>query len=219
MSDDQAQRTELAAERMAGRTISGLPDPIWPPAALSLLQLSASAPDALPQQRPQGPLKDLVGVRIRRPLDGDYYTDEELAAADRLTAWPVLPLEDVTFEVQSLDGISDALRDLLARALPGMDWWVPQDWSGPFLKYGIVHHSIPAPPNPATGEAMAIELYGRVESELRPRTQSWFDRMVQRLRPRDIDEGGAARFPVRVRISVATYSNLMFPGFGVPFYM
>lgn len=219
MSNDQDFRAAIAAQLKAGRTISGLPDPLWPSAALSLRDLARPAPNALPQQRPQGPLRDHVGARIRRQLDADHHTDEELAAAERLTAWPVLPLQGAALVAQSLASISEAVRDLLARTLPGIDWWVPQHWSGPFRKYGILHNSLPAPPNPATGEAMAIEVYGLAECALEPGTRPWFDQLEQRLRRGDSDEVQAVTLPTRIRISVATYSNLMYPGFGVPLYM
>lgn len=66
---------------------------------------------------------------------------------------------------------------------------------------------------------MAIELYGLAEDVLEPGTRPWFDQLEQRLRRGDSDEAIAVTLPTRVRISVATYSNLMYPGFGVPFYM
>ena len=219
MSDDQELRAQIAARLEAGQTLSGLRRPLWPKAALSLRDLAPLAPDSLPQQRPQGPLRDYVGARIRRQLDGDHHTDEELAAAERLTAWSVPALQGATLDVQGVDAIADAVRDVLAKTLPGLDWWVPQHWSGPFEKYGILHGSIPAPPNPATGEAMAIELYGLAEDVLEPGTRPWFDQLEQRLRRGDVDDVVAVAMPTRVRINVATYSNLMYPGIGVPFYM
>jgi hypothetical protein len=86
MSNDQDFGAAIAAQLKAGRTISGLPDPLWPSAALSLRDLARPAPNALPQQRPQGPLRDHVGARIRRQLDADHHTDEELAVAERLAS-------------------------------------------------------------------------------------------------------------------------------------
>lgn len=219
MSDEQDFLAALRAELAAGKTVSSLPHPIWPKASLSLRELPERAPNALPQQRPQGPLRDLVGARIRRELDADLHSADDLKAAERLTAWPVLPLQGATIEVQSVEGIAEAVSDLLARTLPNIDWWVPQHWSGPFERYGILHDSLPAPPNPATGEAMALELYGRAENVLEPGTGPWRDKFEQRLRHGDKGEMMVVILPTRVHIHVATYSNLKFPGFGVPLYL
>lgn len=179
------------------------------------LREDASVLSDIPQQRPQGPLQGLVGPRIdARETDSEKLEEASEELLSRIAAWPVLPLVGASFEVKSVDHIADAVRELLGSKLPGIDWWVHEDWRGPFEKYGIVHGSMPAPPNPATGEPMALELYGKAEV---PRISGPM-RSPFESRPRG--EGQAAvRYPVRVVIRAATYANITFPGFGVPFYM
>lgn len=222
-NDEQQLRAAMHREREAGQTISGLSTPPWPqppPAAA----FSHSQPEPLlltRQQLPQGLLRDFVGPRIEAKEVGsvDQYEElDELPAG--VTAWPVLPLEGAEFEVDSVAGIAAAMREALKTKLPGVDWWVPEHWEGPFCKYGILHNSLPAPPNLATDEAMAIEIYGIAERAVFPGTDEWMElRRAARARNLDEDEIVAVRLPTRVRIEVATYANVLYPGVRVPEHM
>lgn len=172
--------------------------------------------------KPGGALANFVGVRLRaEELVGDEtgLTESEAALVD---AWPLPALEGASFNVSSGEDIAPALRTLLTERLPGHDWWVEDDWAGPFRKYGILHGSIPAPPNAATGERMSIELYGQADSSsmsqenislFAARMQEWSEAGAMPPMP------GRVALPTRVVIGVATYSNVSYPGRGVGFYL
>jgi hypothetical protein len=220
---EEEWREALRRRLNAGQTISGLSDPLWAEPPLDPADLRpGGGPLFIQQQRPQGALRALVGSRIEVKdfVDRDRYSaadDEKLA---RVTAWSVLPLENAELEVGSVAGIAAAVRALLSARLPGLDWWVPEHWDGPFCKYGILHKSLPAPPNPATGEAMALEIYGTAERAIHPGSNEWAElkEAWHRAGRRDDDEPIAVQFPTRVFIEVATYANVMYPGVRVPFF-
>lgn len=206
-----------------GRTISGQDASAWPEAPHSPRDLGV--PDSLWAKlvppRVEGPLKGLVGSRIHpgeRSGTLDEY-DPPVRNRGRIDAWPVLPLRGADFTIETPADIARALRRLLSEKLPGLDWWVPEDWLGPFEKYGMVHGSLPAPPNPATGQPMALEIFG-MDSGGGIRSTA-FRKAMHRWRSgkaKDEDRPPVVRYPARVIIEVATYANVAFPGFGVPFY-
>jgi len=157
---------------------------------------------------PAGPMQPFVSERFQYPWT-------------KLAAWNVLPLIGAVFEVDSANDIPRALRVLLASALPGLDWWVPEVWGTPFNKYGILHGRLPAPPDETTGEAMAIEIYGMAERAVETGSEEWSIRRREALRidPRLGAQPYGVRLPTAVMIRVATYSNVGGLGFGVPMYM
>ncbi|WP_425258170.1 hypothetical protein ACPOLB_21940 [Rubrivivax sp. RP6-9] len=147
----------------------------------------------------------------------DYVGREALA---RVHAWPVLPLEGTSFRVERSQDIAASIRRVIGSALPGIDWWIPEYWDGPFEKYGFLHSAIAAPPNDATGEAMALELFGESDGAMAPGSDEWcaaMDEWARRGRV-EADRPLGVRLPSTVRITVATYANILYPGIGVPFY-
>jgi len=224
--DEQAWREALRRRLDAGQTISGLPTPHWPEAPINARSLPAGPrlPTIAPQ-RPLGPLRDHVGPRIdlaklQAGSAGELDEDVE-STLPQVNAWPLLPLIGASFEVDSVAGIAAAIRGLLAARLPGPDWWVPEHWDGPFCKYGMLHESLPAPPNTATGEPMALEVFGMAERVISPGSDEWAQLAMARMLRGDADpaELMAVRLPTRVVIEVATYANVRYPGVGVPLYM
>jgi hypothetical protein len=215
----EALRKYLAA----GSTLSGLPKPHWPEPPNDARGLRESDPAKRAGQRPAGLMLPYVGARIdvgsrARP---DMLDDVRAEALLRVCAWPVLPLQGASFHVTCSEDIGPGIRALVAALLPGIDLWIPEHWAGPFEKYGIVHNTFAAPPNEATGEAMAIELFGEAEhridlssAEYRAAMLSWFEQGPERAKPPT-----GVRLPTAIRITVATYSNVGFPGVGTPFYM
>ena len=171
--------------------------------------------------RVEGPLQGLVGPRIHpgEPSGTLDEYDPPIENRGRIDAWPVLPLRGAGFAIESPADIALGLRRLLSEKLPGLDWWVPEDWLGPFEKYGMLHGSLPAPPNPATGAAMALEIFGMDSgggirsTAYRVALSKW-----RAAGGRDENRPPAVRYPARVVIEVATYANVAYPGFGVPFY-
>lgn len=204
MTTDEEQLARLRRQLEAGSTLCGLPESAWPAVLLEAEGLPEPARTGIRLQRPQGPMQPFVGSRhsVVELFNSDIHDDDAADLLERVAAWPVLPLVGAEFEVHATAGIARAIGAVLGERLPGLDWWVPEHWAGPFDKYGFIHKSLPAPPNPATGEPMALELFGR----------------AQCLPP--FEPGGSpVKFPVRVVVEVATYSNVKHPGVGVPMYM
>lgn len=216
MSGTETNAGVSGTYRQAGRTISGSPAALWPAAPSRLQDLRAPIGDAIPVQRPHGLLRDAVGAKLHVKFDRSRYYGENPTDIGRLTAWPVPALKGARVLVESVDGIAVAVRQLLADALPGIDWWVFEDWAGPFKKYGYLHGCLPAPPNLFTGEPTSLELCGEVEGEFAPGTEAWRDRLS--LAGRTDYSVMATDLPAVVRVDVATYSNMRYPGVGVPEY-
>lgn len=132
-----------------------------------------------------------------------------------------MPLVGATFEVESGDDIAAAMRLLLSTRVPGLDWWVPHEWSGAFVKYPIVHRSLCAPPNSATGEAMALEVFGTTEPAFESHSVEWLEALFQWQEhgARLVERPCVVKFPAKFTIEVATYANVACPGVRVPIYM
>jgi len=157
---------------------------------------------------PAGPMQPFVGERFEYPWV-------------KLAAWDIPPLIGCTFDVGNANDIPRALRVLLASALPGLDWWVPEGWGTAFNKFGILHGRLPAPPDETTGEAMTIEIYGVALQTVEVDAEEWSIRRREALRidPRPGAQPFGVRVPATVKIRVATYSNVGGLGFGIPMYM
>jgi hypothetical protein len=87
-----------------------------------------------------------------------------------------------------------------------------------FQKTFFLHTSLPAPPDDATGQPMALEVYGEaIHADGRDLAtaagREWF-RDWRWSRERD----NPVTVPVTLRIDMATYANVRHPGIGVPFY-
>ncbi len=205
-----------------GRTLSGLPAPVWALSAFDAPDLDAS-PEAMRARlrSPKGPLAQFLSARLGTDdlEDIDGHEEADLPALRRVAAYTVTPLIGAEFEVTSTQEIADAVRALLARTLPGFDWWVPEQWGPLIRKYGFIHKSLPAPPNEATGEPMALELFGKALNAVEWGSPSW-SAAQKRWRlsgEQPQDEPSAVLFPARIQISVVTYSNVRYPGYRVPF--
>jgi hypothetical protein len=223
MTDGEEEWRKTLRERLeAGQTISGLRRPLWPEPPIDARRLPRTD-RALRTSLPRGPLARYLGQHIDISAETgpdilDFVGAEALA---RVRAWPVLPLQGASFFVQRTQDIASALRSLLASVLPGIDWWVPEHWDGPFEKYGLLHNSFVAPPNENTGEAMVIEVFGEAEhsvphgsDECARAMASWVKQgMNEAERPLGV------RLPTTVHISVANYVNVRCSGVGIPFYM
>jgi len=114
---------------------------------------------------PGEPMKSHLGARISDELllARDLEPSEgEIKCLTRVVAYLVKSPLSQTIAMEKSSDIAPALRALLAQQIPGLDWWIPDHWEGPFEKYLILHSSNPAPPHSHTGEPMALEIYGHV---------------------------------------------------------
>jgi hypothetical protein len=98
---------------------------------------------------------------------------------------------------------------------------VPVHWEEPFLKHGILHNCLPAPPNETTGEPTGLEVYGWGERALAPGSGEWAQVWTQWTErgSAESERPDGVQFPTRVSIEVATYANIACPGVGVGLYM
>jgi hypothetical protein len=223
-------RQQVLKRLSRGRTLSGRADPPWPEAVYSPGDLDSRPWLARQRRLPLcGPMARFVGAPVpahRLPGHDDRTPHDAAPLPDRVIAYPVVALASARFDVARSADLPAAVACLLAERLPGLDWWVPDDWDGPFLKSLIVHHSLPAPPHPVTGEPMALELFGRVVRaggvDLDSRAGlAWrlerrnrvFQALPLRQPPPPLD------VQVTVEVCAATYANLTHPGVGVPFYL
>jgi hypothetical protein len=220
---EEPWRDALRRYYAAGQTISGQPDPAWEAAPYELLGLAPESGAWDAELRAGGLLAASLGPRIDvRPAGRRYrHRGGSIDLAECVRAWPVLPLEGATFEVADVTGIAPALRALLRERLPGLDWWVPEHWGGPFLKYGLLHNCFAAPPNEMTGERMSLEIHGFAARAALPGSPQWAHLMQEWL-----DQGGnplegpdRVRFPTLVCIEGATYANICSLGHKVPDYL
>lgn len=216
MTDDEEDgRAALQRKQAAGKTLSGLSTPTWPAAPYDTRTMPLPAEPTAYLRPLRSALQGVVGSAVFESRHTGI--DKRLA---HMRAWRVPALEGSELEIGSVSGIEAAVRALLATRLPGLDWWVPEHWEGPFEKYGILHNALPAPPDQETGQAMAIEIFGAARDVLLPGSPEWIDRRLARLEANSLDdEPMAVRLPCLVRIEVATYANVLYPGIGVPAYM
>lgn len=201
------------------------------PAALdaSDLAVSFSEPSAMP---PRGAMAGYLGTRFSEEDldDEDKVLEEDRRFLPLVRAYPVVPLLGATFRVSTEAEIGERLRQLLALRLPGIEWSLQDGWNwGPaFRKYQLVHVSLAAPPDLATGQPMSLELYGRLQSVdgLRldsPAGRAWSERRIdtflqaQGRNPSEMPPVEGTNF--FIELVAATYANVQFPGAGVPFYM
>ncbi len=201
------------------------------PAAFDARDLAASFPEAS-AVRPQGAMASYLGARfaVHDLDDEDKVIDEERQFLPLVRAFPVVPLLGATFKFSSEADIGERLRQLLALRLPGIEWELNSDWNGApaFRKYQLVHVSLAAPPDLATGQPMSLELYGRLQFVDGLRLDSkagraWSERRIdayceaQARKPRELPPVEGSEF--FMALEAATYSNVQYPGVGVPFYM
>jgi hypothetical protein len=201
------------------------------PAAFDASDLAASFPVSS-SAHPRGAMAGYLGPRfsVRDLDDEDKVLDEDRQFLPLVRAFPVVPLLGATFKFSSEADIGERLRQLLALRLPGIEWELNADWdwATAFRKHQLVHVSLAAPPDLATGQPMSLELYGRLQlvdglhldSEA---GRAWSERRIdayceaQSRTPGELPPVEGSEF--FMALEAATYSNVQFPGVGVPFYM
>src|SRR5262245_11449531 len=124
---DESWLEAMRRQLNTGKTISGATMKPWPEAP-SIRELSVPLA-MIPLQRPQGPLQALVGPRITASeLKNADHGDVDATTLESVNAWSVLPLIGAEIVVEDSQGVAAALRGLLSTTIPGLDWWVPEDW-------------------------------------------------------------------------------------------
>jgi hypothetical protein len=180
--------------------------------------------------RPVGAMAPHIGRQfsVAELDDEDKVSDDERPLLALVRAYEVPSLVGATFTFTNVDGISKSLGQLLAEKLPGIAWRLKDEWAPAFSKYQLVHATLAAPPDLATGQTMSLEIFGQlwwvdgVPMDT-PAGQAWKERQVEAFcnalaeEPRRLATPSDSTFVVR--LEAATYANVQFPGVGVPFYM
>lgn len=189
---------------------------------------SKELPDLVHSQGtlPLGAMQPFLGrqLSVDELTNSETLCDEPLQLLHRVRAFPVLPLVGVLFQISDESQFSSTLFGLLRERLPGIEWEQKEISLAALHKYLIWHTSIAAPPDPATGQPMAIELYGdliRFNDIIlnSPDGMQWRDAWREKYLCCQDESQLVLAGNLELNINVATYSNLLYPGVGVPFYM
>lgn len=185
-------------------------------------------PDFLPNEGnlPLGAMQPFLGqqLSVDELTNSEYLCDEPLELLHRVRAFPVVPLVGAVFQITHESHFSSTLFGLLRERLPGIEWEQNEISLGALHKYFIWHTSIPAPPDAARGQPMAIELYGDLIrfndiSLNSPEGRQWQDVWLEKYLRSEDKSQLVLSGNLELNIHVATYSNLLYPGVGVPLYM
>lgn len=126
----------------------------------------AALPPLARQIRPTGAMAAHLGRQytVAELDDEDKIMEEDRRFLPLVRAYEVSPLLGATFTIRNAQEIGAALGRLLEEKLPGIGWQLKDQWLPAFAKYQLVHTSLAAPPDLATGQAMALEIYGQLWS-------------------------------------------------------
>lgn len=157
--------------------------------------------------------------------DEDYYDSKDIPKLKRIRAYSISRLVGQKIQVFHQNQISTAMYELIRGILPEMDWEPFELGRGAFQKYYIVHFDIPAPPDELTQQPMGLEIYAKLatvdgnplDSEA---GRAWMDeRYLLRMKAeRAEQEWPELTGNFEVVVKTATYSNIRYPGVGVPLY-
>lgn len=155
-------------------------------------------------------MKYLGRCLSRAEIEATYAELCGAGKADSVGAYLVPVLYGKQLENVTAADVAEGLRTTLLETLPGWDWQVPVTcWIG---KYGFCHTCVPAPPAD-DGQPMALEVFGGVVAIDGDDIRSWpSERRYGRLRDLDDEE-------MTIQIVSATYANVAWLGYDVPFYL
>lgn len=177
-------------------------------------------PDGPASRAPaNGPMAAHLGERISAELlMGE---DMLIEHAVRIRAWPVRSLIGTAFVANDEQDIARALQTHVQGIL-GVPVLVPGEHFGGCRKYLHMHASAPTPPDPSSDQPMFLELYGHIalvgDHDLRTFEGAIWQRRYHR-RTREDHRLEQLPGPLVVRLEAATWANVSYPGFDVPFYM
>jgi hypothetical protein len=223
---EKAWAEEYRARANRGRTISGASRHLFEHAELDIKRLPALSEFQVRRLADEGATGSTFGHLGRRYESAALLLEgARRRFADRVVAYPVPALQGELLTFEGHAAVERGIRELLESKTPGIDWWVPAHWEAPLLKYQFIHGSLAAPPHPVTGQAMSLEVYGRVirtggVTLDSPDGKAWQEAWRVHYHGAGPEDGPLdLAGDTSVRIEVATYANLRFPGVGVPFYM
>ncbi len=169
-----------------------------------------------------GQFADFVGRRfgLEDLFDRDFHEEEDRDVLSLVRAYAVPSVLDLTLVSEGEAQISEQIERLLGERCPGIDWRVgDRNLTGPLKKYGLLHTSVPAPPDVTAGQPMALELFAHISrlagQEIGP-GGVWYD--CWRSERGESYADAPLHESLEFRIKAATYANMTHPGIGVDTY-
>jgi hypothetical protein len=176
---------------------------------------------------PSGVMKKYLGERIPPemiPLN-TFCTAKDRRLKNVVRAYHVKALIGEVISVKDDRKLNEAILKCLQNRMPDIDWPDLQISLAILRKYMFIHHCFKAPCDEALRQQMCIELlayvikFGKniVDEKKRQRLR------VSRFVSRSVDETVYLNTPIvdymEVKIEIATYSNISYPGYGIPCYL
>lgn len=169
-----------------------------------------------------GPLAAFVGARfgVQDLFDLDRHEEEDRDVLALVRAYPLPSVLDASLSSVGEAQIAEQIELLLGECCPGIEWRVgDRELSGPLKKYGLLHATIPAPPDETNGQPMELELFAEISQlagrEIKPGA-AWHDRW--RSNHGDAYDLAPLNESLEFRVEAATYANVRYPGVGVGIY-
>jgi len=195
-----------------------------PFSARHLPSSAALAKDA----HPEGLFSSYLGQRyeLEALRQTESYPEADEPYLVCVKAFPVPALIGTQFVIHQDIELPDAVAKLLMEKFPNIVWDATDVSIAPLRKYFLVHACLPAPEDVATGQAMALELYGELlsldgvplDSES---GRQWRDQQIERylLAIRQGQPEPELKGKMILEIRAATYANIMYLGVDMPFYL
>jgi len=140
-------------------------------------------------------------------------------------AYSVKTLLGAEIQVRDDRDLSSAIHNCLQERLPAVDWPSIDVSLAIVRKYMFIHSCFEAPKDEATQQPMSIELFAYLAKFAKQdiNEKKRHELHLTRFRSHFADEEAYLSTPIvedmTFKIDVATYSNIGFPGCGIPFYL
>jgi len=197
-----------------------------------------------PAIQPEGLMKPYLGSQYdsMKIAEANQEFEEDTTGYRYLRAFPVSPLIGAEFKVKGDTELASGLRDLLNQILLPIEFEKVEVNPLVLRKYHFIHTSVPAPPDVATSQPMAIEIYAYLV-DLKAPVGSYEHELFDLLKKGDpipVFEFKESMFSISkkdndfhipgymkhelvgimtLRISEAVYSNIMHPNITGGFYL
>jgi hypothetical protein len=174
-----------------------------------------------------GPMRRYIDQRYESAelMDEDRYVQEEFPLLKQVRAFRVPNLIGKCLSASGEDALLGAFAQMLKLEFPDLQLsWQPDKYfsSQRLRKCFLLHESIPAPMDHATGQRMSLEVFGQLThvgrfdlatDAGRDALQDWsYSNIKDGERP-------PLEQDLSLEIQIATYANLQHPGVGVPLYL
>lgn len=176
----------------------------------------------------QGEMTAYLGNRYSAEeiFNPDYHNFEDQAKLEGVKAYEIPVLIGQRITVTHPEELSAKLNNLIRETLSNINWEPFEVATSVFRKYFIVHFEIAAPPDLQTGQAMGLEIFAELitvngETLSSEAGQTWKQNQLSRyLQAQQTGQSEPElQGEFELEIKSATYSNIRYPGIGVPIYL